>query len=54
MPTPAYLTLVGKSQGLISAGALGKESVGTAWQMGREDQIMIQALAHGISVPGGA
>nr|WP_314485297.1 Hcp family type VI secretion system effector [uncultured Pseudomonas sp.] len=54
MPTPAYLTLVGKSQGLISAGALGKESIGTAWQMGREDQIMIQALSHGIAVPGGA
>ncbi|MFJ7882971.1 Hcp family type VI secretion system effector [Pseudomonas sp. NPDC096917] len=54
MPTPAYLTIKGNAQGLISAGALGKESLGNAWQQGREDQILVQALSHGIFVPNGA
>ena len=54
MPTPAYLTIKGNSQGLITAGALGKESLGNAWQQGHEDQILVQALSHGILVPNGA
>jgi type VI secretion system secreted protein Hcp len=53
MPTPAYLTIKGSQQGLISAGALGPESAGTAWQHGREDQIMVQAVNHDIFVEGG-
>jgi len=53
MPTPAYLTIKGTSQGLITAGALSRESVGNAWQKGRENQILVQAVGHGISVPGG-
>lgn len=54
MPTPAYMTIKGTTQGLISAGALSQDSVGTAWQQSREDQILVQALSHGIVVPGGA
>jgi type VI secretion system secreted protein Hcp len=54
MPTPAYMTIKGNTQGLITAGALTRESVGNGWQLGREDQILVQALSHGIVVPGGA
>ena len=54
MPTPAFMTLHGKRQGLISAGAFTEASVGNVYQLGREDQIMIQALSHGIFVPRGS
>ena len=54
MPTPAYLKIMGTSQGLITSGALVRESVVNAWQLGREDEILVQALSHGIAVPGGA
>ncbi len=54
MPTPAFMTLQGERQGLISAGAFTEASVGNVYQLGREDQIMIQALSHGIFVPKGA
>ncbi|UWF50006.1 Hcp family type VI secretion system effector [Pseudomonas sp. N3-W] len=53
MPTPAFMTLQGERQGLISAGAFTEASVGNTYQSGREDQIMIQAFSHGIFVPKG-
>lgn len=53
MPVPAYLTIHGTYQGLISAGALGAESAGAGRQSGFEDQILVQAINHGIVVPGG-
>lgn len=54
MPSPVFMTLYGEQQGLISAGAYSEASVGTGYQQGREDQIMVQALSHGILVPKGA
>lgn len=54
MPIPCYLTIKGKTQGLISAGALSEDSVGAAWKRGHEDQILVQSFEHGIAVPGGA
>lgn len=54
MPTPAFMTIRGEVQGLISAGAFTEPSVGNVYQLGREDKIMIQALSHGIFVPKGA
>lgn len=54
MPTPAFMTIHGERQGLISAGAFTEASVGNIYQLGREDQIMVQALSHGIFVPKGA
>lgn len=54
MPTPAFMTLRGERQGLISAGAYTEASVGNVYQSGREDQIMVQALSHGIFVPKGS
>lgn len=54
MPTPAFMTLRGERQGLISAGAFTEASVGNVYQVGREDRIMIQALSHDIFVPNGS
>ncbi len=54
MPTPAYMTIKGERQGLISAGTSTEESIGNIYQLGREDQILVQALSHGIFVPMGS
>lgn len=53
MPVPAYMTINGLHQGLISAGALGEASAGNAGQAMFENQILVQAIEHGIVVPGG-
>lgn len=53
MPIPAYLTIIGERQGLISGGANTHDSIGVGWQSGHEDQIMVQAVNHGVSVPAG-
>ncbi|WP_232253854.1 type VI secretion system tube protein TssD [Pseudomonas glycinae] len=54
MPTPAFMTIHGSRQGLISAGAFTEPSVGNSYQNGREDKIMVQAFSHGILLPKGA
>lgn len=51
MPTPAYLTIKGTTQGLISAGALSELSVGNAIEEAHEDEILVQAFSHQIYVP---
>lgn len=51
MPTPAYLTIKGKSQGLISAGALSEDSVGKLYQAAHADEILVHAFSHQIIVP---
>lgn len=53
MPIPAFMTIYGSRQGLISAGAFTEASVGNSYQTGREDQIMVQAFSHGLFVPKG-
>lgn len=53
MPLPAYMTIKGSVQGLISQGALGKQSVGTAQQTEHEDEILVQKFDHSIFVPHG-
>jgi len=53
MPMPCFLTIKGETMGLISAGALSKPSVGTAWMEGHEDQILVQSYESGIAVPSG-
>jgi len=49
MPTPTYLKLIGERQGLISSGASSLESVGTQWQYGFQDQILVQSMSYGLS-----
>jgi type VI secretion system secreted protein Hcp len=54
MPTPAYMTIEGAHQGLITAGAFTRESVGNSYQEGHENQILVQAFKHVVFVPPGA
>lgn len=51
MPTPAYLTINGYRQGLITGGASTPDSVGNVYQKGHEDQIMVQAFSHQVIIP---
>ena len=50
MPTPAYLSLEGTKQGLITAGTFTEDSVGNIFQEGHEDQILVQCWMQ-ISLP---
>lgn len=51
MPTPAYLTLQGTKQGLITAGTFTEDSVGNIYQEGHEDEILVQAFTHHVIIP---
>jgi type VI secretion system secreted protein Hcp len=51
MPTPAYLTIEGETQGAITKGASTPESVGNIFQDGHEDEILVQAFDHEVQVP---
>ena len=51
MPTPAYITIEGATQGPITQGAFTEDSVGNIWQEGHEDEIMVQAIDHVVTIP---
>jgi len=51
MPTPAYCSIEGESQGLITSGAFTSDSVGNVYQEGHEDQILVEAFDHTVTVP---
>jgi type VI secretion system secreted protein Hcp len=51
MPTPAYLTIEGVTQGAITEGAFTEASVGNIYQEGHEKEILIQGFAHELAVP---
>ena len=51
MPMPAYLTLEGETQGLISQGATTFDSITNEWQAGHEDEVMVQAFSHSVITP---
>ena len=51
MPTPAYLTIEGSTQGAITSGAFTEDSVGNIYQEGHEDEILVQAFSHELMVP---
>ncbi|KOP52415.1 MULTISPECIES: Hcp family type VI secretion system effector [Pseudomonas syringae group] len=51
MPTPAFLTVIGKVQGLITKNASSVESVSGASRTDHIDESMIQALSHEIISP---
>ncbi|MCE1695355.1 type VI secretion system tube protein Hcp, partial [Enterobacter hormaechei] len=44
-----YLSLKGKKQGLISAGCSTPESIGNRYQAGREDEIQVLHIRHGMT-----
>jgi len=51
MATPAYMSVTGEKQGLITAGAFTADSVGNTYQEGHEDQVMVQAFSHDVIIP---
>lgn len=51
MPIPAYMSVEGVTQGLISGDALSEDSVGSTYQEGHEEQFMVQAFEHQITIP---
>ncbi len=51
MPTPAYMTIEGELQGLITSGTFTEESVGNVYQEGHEDQILVEAYDHNVTLP---
>ena len=51
MPTPAYLTIEGETQGAITSGAFTADSVGNIWQEAHQDEILVEAFSHNVTVP---
>ena len=51
MAIPAYMSIVGKKQLLITENASTFESVGQNYQRGHEDEVMIQSVRHNIIIP---
>jgi len=51
MPTPCYISIHGSTQGNITQGAFTADSVGNIYVEGHEDEILVQAVNHGVGVP---
>ena len=51
MPTPAYMSIEGRTQGNLSEGASTDKSIGNTWQEGHEDEILIQGFDHNVLIP---
>jgi len=51
MPTPAYMSITGENQGLITEGTFTEKSVGNIYQEGHEDEILVEAFKHDIILP---
>ena len=51
MPTPAYMTIEGITQGLITRDTFTEKSVGKIYQEGHENEILVQAFEHQVVRP---
>jgi type VI secretion system secreted protein Hcp len=51
MPVPAYISITGERQGLITAGNFTEASVGNIFQEGHEDESLVEAFEHQIILP---
>ena len=51
MPTPAFISIKGKTQGHITKSAFTADSVGNIYQEGHEDQILVQEIEHQVYTP---
>ena len=51
MPTPAYISIEGKTQGKITQGAFTADSVGNIYVEGHEDEILAQEIQHRVTIP---
>ncbi|MEA9994744.1 Hcp family type VI secretion system effector [Pseudomonas sp. 10B1] len=54
MPMPPYLTIIGEKQKLITEGCSSLESIGNNYQLGREDQILVESFDQHFGRPQGA
>lgn len=46
MANHGYMTITGKTQGLISAGCSTQDSIGNKYQAGHSDEIMVLSYSH--------
>ncbi|MGL6259090.1 Hcp family type VI secretion system effector [Vibrio sp. WXL103] len=51
MPSPAYMSIQGETQGHITAGTNSADSVGNNWQEAHIDEFLVQQLEHSLTVP---
>ncbi|MCP3869544.1 MAG: Hcp family type VI secretion system effector [Gammaproteobacteria bacterium] len=51
MPSVAYMSVQGTTQGNITAGANTMDSMGNRYQEGHEDEVTVQAFKHQIIIP---
>lgn len=51
MPVPAYMEIVGRSQGSLHSGCMSPESVGTLSKADKIDMIQVQAFKKRIILP---
>ena len=51
MPTPAYMSIFGETQEFITKGVNTENSIGNAWQIEHQDQFLVQAFQHILTVP---
>ncbi|GFM51301.1 Hcp family type VI secretion system effector [Pseudomonas capsici] len=51
MATPVYMSIKGSRQGLITEKASTFESIGNIYKKEHENQIMVQAVSHVVTVP---
>lgn len=49
MAIPGYMTITGKTQGLISAGCSTPDSVGNKYQSAHTDEIMVLSYSHNLA-----
>jgi Type VI secretion system effector, Hcp len=49
MANPAYMTITGRIQGLISAGCSTEESIGSKYQSDHTDEIMVRSCTHNMA-----
>ncbi len=49
MANHGYMTITGKSQGLISGGCAAQDSIGNKCQSGHTDEIMVLSYSHNMS-----
>ncbi|MCJ8204556.1 Hcp family type VI secretion system effector [Pseudomonas sp. RGM2987] len=51
MAIPAYMSIIGPNNELVTADASTPKSVGNLYQSGHIDEVMVQAIEHRITVP---
>lgn len=52
MANHGYMTITGKTQGLISAGCSTQTSIGNKCQAGHADEIMVLSYTHNMNIAG--